>query len=462
MIDPHEPSSQGRSFRGPAHRSPTTAETTGRHVIVFDERCSTEDMVRAVADAGIMVVHEAKGGENIGLQALDMNNAVVFPKLQAAVVSMEPERVMGISTVGKQMLTVEPERVVYAQMLEEASQAPPQTPSNSDYLRGFVEGAQRLLAGWQVREGAWAAPPPSPPRPTASASVDETAVTWGLNATGVSQYRCTGNGARIAVLDTGLDMRHPDFAGRVIQGQSFVAGDTTFQDRHGHGTHCAGTAAGTRQSSILPRYGIACDAQLFIGKVLDDSGRGTDGAILSGINWAMMNGCHVVSMSLSGRVAPGQRWSRGFELIARRALSRGTLIIAAAGNDSERDDGVVAPVGHPANCPSIMAVGAVDSSLEIAPFSNGGPAPNGGQVDLVGPGVDVHSSWILPARYNRISGTSMATPHVAGIAALIVEASNLAATGNALWRALSGAARRLPLPSTDAGVGLAHVPEPGR
>jgi subtilisin len=194
-----------------------------------------------------------------------------------------------------------------------------------------------------------------------------------------------------------------------------------------------------------------------VGKVLDDAGHGVDGDIIAGIEWAVVNECEVTSMSLGAPPAAGQAFSAVFERAASRALARGSLIVAAAGNDSQRDQGRVAPVSHPANCPSIMAVGAVDSSLQVAPFSNGGTTAPGGEVDFAGPGVDVRSSWPMPTEYNTISGTSMATPHVAGIAALTAEADP-ASRGNALRTALERRAQRLPLPSTDVGAGLVQAP----
>jgi subtilisin family serine protease len=104
-----------------------------------------------------------------------------------------------------------------------------------------------------------------------------------------------------------------------------------------------------------------------------------------------------------------------------------------------------------------MAVAAVDQQLRVARFSNAGLNPQGGQVDIAGPGVAVHSSWPRPVLYNRISGTSMATPHVAGIAAQLAEA-NPTARGAALWTLLLQRARRLPLPARDVGSGLVQAP----
>jgi subtilisin family serine protease len=104
-----------------------------------------------------------------------------------------------------------------------------------------------------------------------------------------------------------------------------------------------------------------------------------------------------------------------------------------------------------------MAVAALDSGLQVTFFSNRGINPNGGNVDIAGPGLDVYSSWPMPTRYRRLAGTSMATPHVSGIAALLAEA-NPAATAPQIWRSLVASARRLPLSSADVGAGLVQAP----
>ncbi len=235
---------------------------------------------------------------------------------------------------------------------------------------------------------------------------------------------------------------------------SFVPGQTV-QDGHGHGTHTAGTACGMLNPTVGRRYGIAYDAQLYIGKVLNDSGQGPDGGIIAGINWAVTNKCHVISMSLSSPVATGESFSPIYENLARRALAAGTLIIAAAGNESQRPSSI-RPVGRPANSPSIMAVAAVDAALQIASFSNGGINPDGGGIDIAGPGVLVYSSWPMPTRNRLISGTSMAAPHVAGIAALWSQARGV--TAGDLWQTLTGSALRLSLQSRDVGSGLVQAP----
>lgn len=284
--------------------------------------------------------------------------------------------------------------------------------------------------------------------------VDESTFSWGLQAIGALDSTATGAGVRIAVLDTGVDVGHPDLAGRNLVTSSFIAGQAV-QDGHGHGTHCIGTACGPRDPDTGPGYGVAYESDIYAGKVLSDEGSGDDGGILAGISWAIANGCRIVSMSLGADIEPGTPHSRVYERIARRAMGRGTLIIAAAGNASNRP-GTVAPVGHPANCPSIMAVGAVDSARQTAYFSSGSVDP-GGQVDVAGPGVDVYSSWPMPKRYHTISGTSMACPHAAGVTALLAHRYPQADPWE-LWARLGQSARRLDLPSTDVGAGLVQAP----
>jgi subtilisin family serine protease len=296
---------------------------------------------------------------------------------------------------------------------------------------------------------------PTEPDQAGPAIADESSVTWGLQATKAIDSQFSGAGIKIAVLDTGFDVNHPDFLGRKITTKSFVSGEDV-QDGNGHGTHCIGTACGSKAPSTLPRYGVAYNAEIFAGKVLSNEGSGTDSQILQGIEWAIANGCEIISMSLGGATQPGQSYSRIYETIAQRALKRGSLIVAAAGNESNRKSGIIKPVARPANCPSVLAVAAIDANLRVANFSTQGINPQGGQVDIAAPGVNIRSSWPLPDQYNSISGTSMATPHVAGIAALHAEASGL--RGQELWNLLVRSAQRLPSPSVDVGTGLVQAP----
>jgi subtilisin family serine protease len=315
-----------------------------------------------------------------------------------------------------------------------------------EYLRGYRDGVTKLVDAFISTDGALT---------KKVLSVDQSIATWGLQATKVVDSPFSGRGIKVAVLDTGFDLNHPDFGNRVITSKSFVDNEEV-QDGHGHGTHCIGTACGSLTPLTPPRYGIASSAEIFAGKVLNNQGKGSDGQILAGIEWAIANGCNIVSLSLGARVQPGQQPSDAFEVAAQRALQNGTLIIAAAGNDSDRRVGNIRPVGHPANCRSIMAVAALTPDLRVADFSNRGLNPDGGQIDIAAPGVSVFSSWPMPTRYRTISGTSMATPHVAGIAALYVEATG--SIGHALWNLLTQNARRLDDPAVDVGAGIAQAP----
>ena len=285
---------------------------------------------------------------------------------------------------------------------------------------------------------------------------DDAERTWGVAATGADRSPFTGAGIGLAVLDTGIDTGHPDFDGRTIAAHSFVAGEGP-HDAQGHGTHCAGTAAGARASGNRPRYGVAPDAALHVGKVLNDGGVGREGDILAGMAWAIESGCAVISMSLGRAVQPGESPSLVYERMGRRALDRGSLIVAAAGNDSTRRFGYLAPVGAPANSPSILAVAALEPDLDVAPFSNAGLTEDGGEVDVAAPGVDVFSSVPRPRLYQVLSGTSMACPHAAGVAALLAQ-SDPGLRGLPLWRALIDGAVALPAERRDVGAGLVRAP----
>src|SRR5262249_39057072 len=137
--------------------------------------------------------------------------------------------------------------------------------------------------------------------PVADVLAEAVGATWGLNACKVPQSTRDGNGIRVAVLDTGFDLGHPEFAGRTIRSNTFVGQPA--QDLHGHGTHTTGTACGPNSPpGAFQRYGIAFKSQIFVGKVLTNAGSGTQGQSLAGINWAVVNRCAAISMSLGARV----------------------------------------------------------------------------------------------------------------------------------------------------------------
>jgi subtilisin family serine protease len=428
-------------------------ETTGKYLVLLREN-EVNAGIEILSDAaGVSGVARAADFEANALSGQQLENAetLIFDNLGVAVVTLDPDQLQSLNLEKADSSSVieeiEPERVVYAVSDVGVSRlGQPMSSSTTnvsvEYLRGYRDGVTKLVDQLLSTDQGDGTLPPV-----------ESETTWGLQATKVITSRFSGRGIKVAVLDTGFDLTHPDFIGRKLISKSFIENQEV-QDAHGHGTHCIGTACGPLSPPIFPRYGVAYDAEIYVGKVLSNEGSGSDRQILAGITWAIANGCQVVSMSLGAATVLGQQYSKIFEAVGRRALRSGTLIIAAAGNESSRPDNI-APVSHPANCPSIMAVAALDSQLQVAYFSCGGLESNGGHVDIAGPGVDVYSTWPMETRYNTISGTSMATPHVAGIAALYAEATG--ATGQALWTLLTQNAQRLPLSSVDVGIGFVQA-----
>jgi len=290
---------------------------------------------------------------------------------------------------------------------------------------------------------------------------DTSAATWGVHAVNAMGVKQTGKGVKLAILDTGFDFTHPDFSGRSMHRKSFV-GTRQAKDKEGHGTHIAGIAGGDRRGRDGARYGVASGARLYIGKILDDAGEGTDGQTLAGIEWALEKGCQIISMSFGAPVGEGEPWSEVFEQVARIAMANQCLLIAAAGNESEREakGRRIAAVNHPANCPGIMAVGALTAGLEIAGYSCAGPAgfkAGGriGQVDIAAPGDNILSAK-NGGGYKRESGTSMATAFVAGVAALLWEQYPASNAGD-IWARIVQQAWRLALPASDTGAGLCSL-----
>ncbi|QPH41003.1 S8 family peptidase [Pedobacter endophyticus] len=427
-------------------------EYTGRYLVLLPEGSNTSDAISQISSISGLSLKSSLEFENEFFtdQDLSKTDGIVLDKLGIAIVNEKPKMENAIAGFGENEMIVEKERVVYAiGMVDESTQ---------NYVEGYRDAINHMtsaLVGPELEEFDYE---------DQQAEVESVGATWGLKATNVVPTSIlrynpyNGTGIKVAILDTGLDCNHPDFADRDITHKSFISGEST-QDGHGHGTHCTGTACGPLSSpAAAERYGIAYAAKIFIGKVLNNGGSGGDGGILAGINWAIANRCEVVSMSLRG-LHNGTGYSAVFETAAARALAQGTLIIAAAGNDSSRP-GTVRQVMHPANCPSIMAVGAIDVNMRIASFSNGGLYPTYGAVDIAAPGVNVYSSTKLPTKYASWNGTSMATPHVAGIAALWAQASGL--RGINLWKKLTSTAKALSLPARDVGAGLVQAPAKNR
>ncbi|MEU6862639.1 S8 family serine peptidase [Streptomyces sp. NPDC046876] len=422
-------------------------EYTGRYLVLLDQDDPKAGLDALRSRAGVSVAEHVRAGDSAG-PALEQGGTVVLDALGVAIVEavQGDQRLALEATVAstRALVGAEPERVLHAYKEETAAHP-------VEYFEGYLHGVADLVE--RVRGNGQAGPVRA--RAAAGPLWSEAQATWGLQAVLATETALTGRGVGVAILDTGIDAAHPDLAGRVKASASFVPGQAV-DDGHGHGTHCAGTACGPRNPSSGPRYGVACEADIYAGKVLSNQGRGSDGMILDGINWALaQEGVRVISMSLGGAVALGAGFSRIYERAARRCLNNGKVIVAAAGNESLRPLDLQ-PVGTPANCPSILAVAAVAPDFTIAPFSCAGLNPVGGEVDVAGPGVGVLSTW-PNGGYRRLNGTSMATPHVAGVTALLWE-QNPNATAAQIVTLLRSGAKHLGLPVSDAGRGLVQAP----
>lgn len=269
-------------------------------------------------------------------------------------------------------------------------------------------------------------------------------VVWGgaQNATSVIPGQ-GGLGARVAVIDTGIDCAHEDLAAGCIYGANFVTSALPFDD-HGHGTHVAGTIAA--RANGIGVIGVAPEATVYAVKVLSASGSGSWSGIAAGIDWAVANGMDVINMSLGG-----SSYSQAVADAVAAADAAGVLIVAAAGNS-----GCCNTVGYPAKLPAALAVAAVDQFDMRASFSSTGP-----EVDITAPGVAVRAtvptgtcSLCDPSGYRALSGTSMATPHVAGVAALLMSRGR---TAGESWTLLTATAKDLGPAGRDDQYGAGRV-----
>ncbi|MGM9923665.1 MAG: S8 family peptidase [Bacillus sp. (in: firmicutes)] len=226
--------------------------------------------------------------------------------------------------------------------------------------------------------------------------------------------RTMGKGIKVAVLDTGCDVSHPELRNRIIGGRNFTKDDKgnreVFKDYNGHGTHVAGTIAAERNDSGVA--GVAPEADLLIVKVLDRNGSGTYEGIIQGIQYAIEQKVDIISMSLGGPTD-----LPALHEVIKQAVAEGILVVCAAGNEGDGDDGTD-ELGYPGCYNEVISVGAVDLERRSSHFTN-----SHNEVDLVAPGEKIISTY-LDGKYASLSGTSMATPHVSGALALIKKIAN--------------------------------------
>ena len=240
---------------------------------------------------------------------------------------------------------------------------------------------------------------------------DDYETPWGVDRIDAEKVHSTftGKGVKVAVIDTGVDYFHPELKANYHGGYDFVNSDTNPMDDDGHGTHVAGIIAAV-DNDVWFRgmvVGVAPDAELYALKVLDSDGNGWVSDINAAIDWAIENDMDVISMSL-GRSTDFTSMRR----LCQEAYDSGIVIVAAAGNG----DGNY--VSYPAAYDSVIAVTAIEQNDSIACFSNIGP-----EIELAAPGGSILSTY-MGNQYATLSGTSMATPHVSGVVALLLSADS--------------------------------------
>ena len=238
---------------------------------------------------------------------------------------------------------------------------------------------------------------------------------WGIKQIGANSVHETNKGTeiKVGVIDTGINRLHEDLKLRYVTGWDFVNNDNDPMDDNGHGTHCSGIIAASLNSIAV--VGVAPEASIYAYKVLNRYGSGTTSAVIAGIDRAVANGVQVISMSLGST-----SYSESLELACIAAVNAGVVVVAAAGNSGNTATG--STVNYPAKSECVIAVGATNVGDVLATFSSTGP-----ELDVVAPGVSILSDYkdVTPRDgLNRdtlyMSGTSMACPHVAGTAALML------------------------------------------
>lgn len=375
-------------------------------VTLHDDATSSKSVQKALDNIVGLKKLSATASSGKPTQGLDSTEGIFLPTLGAVIMQADMDQVSRLAKEAESgtsdIVIVTPERRFTTADVS----------YGDDYLHGYRDGVDGLVEKLLKKGGS------GERRPEMASALGDAAgsqaFTYGLNMVGAVDSPCSGDGARVAILDTGIDFGHPAFAGRIKESAYFVG--TSAQDGHpvSHGTHCAGTACGPKVSSApeATRFGVAYDAELYVCKVLPDFGSGGS-SIYQGMQWAIDRKCHVISMSIqsdSPQVYPD------YDIYGQRALNAGCLIVAAAGNNANRPASF-GFVAAPANALTIIAVGGLDRNYNMYSASGRSNGVDGGNIDVAGPGVDVYST-IRGGGYGRLTGTSMATPHVAGVAAL--------------------------------------------
>ena len=387
--------------------SPSRAESSTRRIVVFHAGVSAAQRLALATNSGAKIVRE-------------------LPLIDAVVIESDASQLAAAE--GKLTSLPEVKRIDADPRINWLRHA---DARGADFVLPSYKG---ILAPLSALKAKKAAPQPAPEAQRKDWGIDrvEAPAAWATSR---------GQGVKVVVIDTGIDGSHPDLAGNVKGGWNTISKDENFKDDHGHGSHCAGVIAALDNN--IGVVGVANKADLYGVKVLDANGSGTFDDVIAGMQWAVEHKMDVASMSLGADAEYGNDALK--DAVAAMAKN-GVTLVAAAGNSG-------GPVGVPAAYPGAVAVAASDKANAVAYFSSRGP-----EVAVIAPGVNVYST-VMNGGYETMSGTSMATPHVSGLAALYV-ATHKGATPAQVRDALRAAAVKLPnAPEEQQGAGLPKAPK---
>ncbi|MFE5482457.1 S8 family serine peptidase [Streptomyces sp. NPDC056527] len=437
------------TFKGAADRSATVTLITGDRVTVTDlgggKKTVTVDRAKGatgavrseISDGRVTVVpDEARGYLDSGV--LDRRLFDVSGLIEQGITDELPL----IVTYGKGTRAAAPRGTETVRALPSIGGAAVEAKDPAAFWRSFTSPTTRSAGGKVWLDGK------------VEAAMAESNAQIGTPK--AWEAGLTGKGVKVAVLDTGADLGHPDLKDRVAESKSFIEGQEV-ADHNGHGTHVSSTVGGSGAGSEGKEKGVAPGATLAVGKVLSDQGSGTESQIIAGMEWAAKDiDAKIVSMSLGS-----SEGTDGTDPMAQAvntlSAETGALFVIAAGNS-----GAPGTIGSPGSADAALTIGAVDSADEAAYFTSQGPrfGDQALKPDLSAPGVS-----ILAARsqlvsgtglYTSMSGTSMATPHVAGVAALLAE-KHPDWTGAQLKNALMSSSKTLTDSAYALGAGRVDV-----
>ncbi len=359
-------------LRKPVFAQPTQAGYT-RMILTFRKNATPEEKRKILSSIKCAIPVEDLPGFNIAI--------IEVPKARTLAIMEESKNSPSLRAAEKDF------RINWIKDVDES----PSLSASFEQAQGFAQNAR---FHWP-----WGQHQPSTP-----------GIHWNLRRLKAPQawVKTQGNGVRVAIIDTGVDCAHPDLNCNLSDGANMTNAATPPMDDNGHGTHVAGIIAGQGKDGGV--FGVAPRVTLIPVKVLSADGSGNLSDVVSGIYWAMTHGAQVINMSLGAPTA-----ATALEQAVHKAYQAGVVIVAAAGNDGENASrsGETSTVDYPGAYPWVIAVAASDRKDHIAPFSSFGPA-----VDITAPGDNILST--VPNGYEKMSGTSMASPHIAGVAALAI------------------------------------------